>query len=149
MLPIPTASPACWATLLKVTLIPATENSYSTSSSLFTFPPREEAACGLLRFKFTIKMRFFFFPPSLPMISWWRVWHMCPPHKAYKWFLHGDEILHCYHSKNVCFEKNVLCSVNTSPTDTSLYICYWNLNFFFFVNADTYKVTSCGISVYI
>lgn len=48
-----------------------------------------------------------------------QAWHIRQPPKAYKWFLHGDEILHCCHSENECFEKNVLRSVNTSLTGTS------------------------------
>lgn len=72
--------------------------------------PKKEAICGLQRFKFTIKMRFSFFPALLPIISQWQAWHICQPHKAYKWVLHGDEILHFCHSKNVYLKGcAVLC----------------------------------------
>lgn len=114
-LSIPTASSACWAILLLI----LTESSYKFFT-VYIFP-REDRACGLLRLKYTIKIRFFFFPPLLLIISWWSVWHICQPHKACKWVLHGDEILHGCHSKSVDFEKNVLRSVNTSPNNMFIY----------------------------
>lgn len=113
------------------------------------FPPREEAACGLLRFKFTIKMRFFFFPTfaandfmvaglarlpapqGVQMVSPWR-----------------------WNSSLLPFQKCMLwkeCAMFCKYLSYRYKFIYLLLEFelLFFVNADTYKVTSCGISVYI
>ena len=111
----------CWGLLL----ISAIEDFYSTSGTLLAFPLRKKQSGNSWDLNSPLKWIFFsFFSPLLPIISCWQVWHICPSHKMYKWVLHEDEILHCFHSKNVCFEKNVLCSVNTSPTNISLQICY-------------------------
>lgn len=146
--------------------MPVTENSHSTSS-LFTFPLGRKQPVDSWYLNLPLKWGFSFSHSCCQLFHGGR-FGTFGSHKAYKWVLHGDEILHCCHSKNVCFEKNVLCSVKISPTHISLYLCYWSLNFFFslgkhdnhyttktaffvvvVVNADAYKVTSHSISVYI
>lgn len=88
------------------------ETSQSQTQFLAVYSSsKKEAFCGLQRFKFTIKIRFSFFPPLLPIISKRQAWHVGQvAHKASKWVLHGNELRHFCHSKNACLKgRAVLC----------------------------------------
>ena len=153
MLLIPSACPAFWATLGRLAFDLSHWKFLFNKLLTVCISPKEEAVWGLLRFKFTIKMifLFFFFLTLAANFSCWQIWHICPSHKMYKWVIHEDEILHCCHSKNVCFEKKcaIFCKYLAYQYKfTNLLLEFEHFSFFFWQCRHTHKVTSC-ISVHI